>query len=351
LPEMIEKCADAAKWKEKWQGWRVPMSVDGNKRRGIGAAIGMHITAYWPCSAIVKMNQDGSVVVLSGAVEIGQGFGTIIAQLVSEVLGIPYDRVNVTLSDTGATPAARGNVGNTGTSSAARAVQLAAEDVKRQLFELAAPRLGVAVDKLEARDDKIWVKGTQNAVPIAELCLANFQITGTANTPPPDSIRDEKTGKIVQSFAAACAIAEVEVDTKTGKVEILRITSGHDCGRAINPVIVENQIDLGLIMANGWVRTEEFLVDPKTAVIVNPNLLDYKLVTFLDTPTGRDNIRIVSERPCAWGPLGAKGFSETAMTSLGPAVFNAVYNATGVRIYDSFLSPNAVLKALEKASF
>ena len=94
---------------------------------------------------------------------------------------------------------------------------------------------------------------------------------------------------------------------------------------------------------------EEYIVDPKTGVIINPNLLDYKLSTFLDIPEKEDMQKIIVERPCAWGPFGAKGMSETSMCALGPAVANAVYNATGVRIYDGFLSPANILKAIEKA--
>ncbi|GAH46860.1 unnamed protein product, partial [marine sediment metagenome] len=118
----------------------------------------------------------------------------------------------------------------------------------------------------------------------------------------------------------------------------------------INPVVVENQIDLGLTMANGWVRIEEYLIDSKTGLVINPNLLDYKLLTFLDMPKNDDLRRIVVEKPCAWGPFGAKGFSETAMTALAPAIANAVYNAISVRIYDGSLTPDNILRAIEKAN-
>ncbi len=349
FPELIEKCAEQSDWKHKWKGWKTPMSVDGYKRRGIGIAIGMHHTSFWPASGIVKMNQDGTATVLSGAVEIGQGYGTALCQVVAEVLGLPYEAVNATLADTGATPVCIGNVASTGTSSPMRAAKDAAENVKQQLFALAAPQLDTTVDNLEARDRKIWKKGTGEFIPIAKLCYNNWQITGAANNPRYWEIKDEKTGKVIHAYAAAVTIVEVEVDTKTGKVEIQKIVSGHDCGRAINPVIVENQIDLGLIMANGWVRTEEFMVDPKTGVILNPNLLDYKLVTFLDMPKSEDFQRFYMEKPCAWGPFGAKGFSETAMTALGPAIANAVYNAIGVRIYDGMMTPKNILRAIEQA--
>lgn len=138
------------------------------------------------------------------------------------------------------------------------------------------------------------------------------------------------------------------MDIETGMVEVVKIISGHDCGRAINPVIVENQIDLGLTMAHGWVRTEKYVIDEKTGVVLTPNLLDYRLTTFLDMPAANDFQRFVFEEPCAWGPFGAKGMSETSMTALAPAIANAVYNAIGVRIYDGFLSPDIILKAVER---
>jgi xanthine dehydrogenase molybdenum-binding subunit len=101
-------------------------------------------------------------------------------------------------------------------------------------------------------------------------------------------------------------------------------------------------------MANGWVRTEKFVVDEKTGVVLNPNLIDYKLVTFLDMPKNEDFQRFVVEKPCAWGPFGAKGMSETACTAFGPALANAVYNAIGVRIFEGAFSADTILKALGK---
>jgi xanthine dehydrogenase molybdenum-binding subunit len=115
-------------------------------------------------------------------------------------------------------------------------------------------------------------------------------------------------------------------------------------------VIVENQIDLGLVMANGWVRTERYVIDENTGVILDPSLLDYKLITFLDMPGSEDYQRFFVEAPCAWGPFGAKGMSETSMTAFAPAIANAAYNAIGVRINEGFLSPDVILRAVEKAS-
>jgi CO/xanthine dehydrogenase Mo-binding subunit len=349
FPELIQKCAEKARWKEKWKGWRTPVASHGCTKRGIGIALGMHHTSFWPSSAIVKMNQDGTANVLSMAVEMGQGYATAISQVVAETLGIRYEDVNPILADTGATPTSRGNVASSGTSSPINSAKLAAEHVKRRLFELAAPRLNSTIDALEAREGYIWVKGMDHKISIANICLAHWQITGHANNPPVESIRDEKTGQVIHAYAAAVTIAEIEVDTETGMVDLVRLTSGHDCGRAINPMVIENQIDLGVIMANGWVRTEKFVMDEKTGIVLIPNLLDYKLITFLDMPKSEDFQRFFVERPCAWGPFGAKGMSETAMTAVAPAIANAIYNAIGVRIYDGFLSLDNILKAIEKA--
>jgi len=350
FPELIAKCAEKAQWKGKWKGWRTPVASYKYKKRGIGIALGMHHTSFWPSSAIVKMNQDGTANVLSMAVEMGQGYATAISQVVAETLGIRYEDVNPILADTAATPTSRGNVASSGTSSPINSAKLAAEHVKQRLFELAAPRLNSTVDALQAREGYICVKGTDHKISIANICLAHWQLTGYANNPPVESIRDEKTGQVIHAYAAAVTIAEIEVDTETGMVNLVKLTSGHDCGRAINPVVIENQIDLGVIMANGWVRTEKFVIDEKTGIVLNPNLLDYKLITFLDMPKSEDFQRFFVERPCAWGPFGAKGMSETAMTAVAPAIANAIYNAIGIRIYDGFLSPDNILKAIEKAA-
>lgn len=351
FPELIERCAEKARWKDKWMGWRTPMAVDGYKRKGIGISIGMHHTSFWRSSAIVKMNQDGSATVLSGAVEIGQGFATATAQVVAEALGIRYEDVSLNLSDTSAAPAAIGNVASSGTSSPVNSARIAAEDAKRQLLELASQRLDVPVDDLETKEGIIYAKGSSKSVSIAEICFENWQITGKGNNPLYQTIIDEKTGKVIHAYAAAVTIVEVEVDTETGEIDVLSIYSGHDTGRTINPLIVENQIDLGLTMACGWVRSEEYIIDPRTGVVMNPNMLDYKLMTFLDMPGSKDHHRILVERPSAWGPFGAKGFSETAMTALAPATANAVYNATGVRMYCGSLTPEHVLKELEGKDF
>lgn len=348
FPEMIRMTAEKANWKEKWKGWKTPMSVNGSKRRGIGIGIGMHHTAYWPSSATVKMSQDGTATVQSGAVEIGQGYATIICQIVAESLGLRYEDVNPMVGDTSACPASRGNVASTGTSSAANACKLAADDAKRQIFEFAAKKLDVSPDQLEARDRKVWVKGTDRFLTMAEICTEAWQIVGFGKNPAYFEIKDEKTGKTIHAYAGAVCIAEVEVDVETGKLDVLKMTCACDSGVSINPLMVENQMDLSIIMGSGWARTEAMIFDQKTGVVLNPNLLDYKVLTALDMPKEDDYQRIIVEKPSAWGPYGAKGFSETPITPVAPALANAIYNAIGVRVYEDSLQPDTILKTWAK---
>jgi len=271
------------------------------------------------------------------------------AQVVAETLGIGYEDVEILLGDSAATPEGWGCIASGGTSSAIPAAWHAAKEIKRKLFDIAAPRLGVTPDELEAKNRMIYVKyKPEKCISIAEACLRGYQVTGAAVNPSPDSIIDEKTGKVMNTYACVATIAEVEVDTETGKLDVLRLSSAHDCGRAINPQMVENQIDMGLVQANGYGRSEEMIFDKDSGVMLNPDLLDYKLMTILDMPKMDDMQDSFVEYPSAWGAFGSKGFSETGATSGAPAVANAVYNAIGVRIRGEHITPDAILEALGK---
>jgi CO/xanthine dehydrogenase Mo-binding subunit len=351
LQQCIRAVAERAQWKKKWKGWKTPVEVNGPKRKGIGIAIGIHHSAYHLAAATVQMNQDGTANVLSSFVEMGSGCKTAMAQVVAEALGLHYEDINVILADTAVTPAGFGNIGSGGTSSGIAAAKRAADDVRQTLFNIAAERLGAEAEPegLEAKNRRIHIKGNpERGISIAEVCWIGYQVTSTSTNPPPEWMIDEKTGKVIHPYAVAATIAEVEVDTETGELNVLGIASAHDCGRAINPTIVENQIDLSMTMSNGWVRSESFIIDESTGAMMNSNLLDYKIMTMLDMPK-RDNIQeIIVEVPCAWGPFGAKGMAETATTTPAPTLANAIYNAIGVRIRGDHLTPERILEALGK---
>lgn len=349
LTEGIQKAAEKAGWKAKWQGWGIPVTVNGTKRTGIGIALGMHMSEYRVYSAIVKMNQDGTANVLSSAVEIGQGIRTAMAQVVAETLGIHYEDVSVLLGDTAATPEGWGVVASGGTSSAIPAAWHAAQDARQKLFQVAADKLGVAPDELETRDRRIYIKKhPETAISVAEACLIGYQITGEACNPSADSLIDQKTGKIIKSYAATVCIAEVTVDIESGQLDVLRLTAASGCGTPINPTIVENQIDMGVTMGNGYGRAESIIIDPQTGCVLNSNLLDYKLMSILDMPRMEDLNEIFFDNPSAWGAYGSKGFSESGTTAPAPAIANAVYNAIGTRIREIPITPERIIRALGK---
>jgi xanthine dehydrogenase molybdenum-binding subunit len=351
LQECLRRGAENIQWKKKWKGWKTPVEVTGSTRRGIGVAIGMHMSEYRLYAAIIKMNPDGTANVLSSAVEIGQGIRTAMAQVVAETLGIDFEDVSVLLGDTSSTPEGWGVVASGGTSSAITAAMHAAYDVKGQLFNIAAERLGVKPDALEITNRRIYVKASpETAISVAQACFIGYQVTGTAVNPPPDSIIDEKTGKVIKSYAGIAAFSEVEVDTETGELSVISLVSAHDCGRAINPTIVENQINMGITIGSGYARSEGLIIDQLSGTVLNPNLMDYKLMTILDMPKSSDLQGTFVEMPSAWGPFGAKGFSETGAVPIAPAVANAVYNAIGVRIREAPLTPEKIIEALGKSN-
>ena len=325
------------------------MEINGVKRRGIGIAIGVHHTEYRTCSAVVKMNQDGSADVLISSQEMGQGSRTAIAQVVAETLGLEYEKVRSVLSDTGVTPFSPANTGSSGTTTQVNVAKLAADDAKAKLLDVAAKILKTDAAELETGGSRIYLKKLPDqGIALADACNWGIDIVGTANNPPANTLIDQKTGKVAYPHSVVATVIEVEVDTDTGQLEIVKVTSAHDCGIAINPQIVENQIDMSLVMGNGWVRSEEFIVDKKTGAFLNANLSDYKVMTMLDMPRMADMQEIIVENPWEWGPFGAKGMSETGMATTPAAIANAIYNAIGVRIYDDNFRPETILKALGK---
>ena len=345
--ECIRKTAKASHWKEKWKGWRTPVEINGTKRKGIGIAIGLHHTVYYPYSADIKMNKDGSVDVFSGAVEMGQGCATAMAQVVAETLSLDYEDVNVILGDTSVSGYGIGNIGSCGTSSAISAAKRAADDLKKKMFGIAAKKLGVNLEDLKVEDRTIYVKSDPDKkIPIAEIAEMGFNITGSAVNPT--SLLDESTGKEVFPYSVCATVTEVDVDVDNGEVNVTGVWSAHDCGTAINPQILENQISLAIIQSFGYVLMEGLIVDKKTGEIVNSTLLDYKIPTILDIPKRQNWNMMYVEFPTPWGAFGSKGMSETGSSTGCVSLMNAIYNAIGVRIRGDSCSPTEILKALGK---
>ena len=310
------------------------------KRRGRGIAcmwypIGFTVSAN-PSAATVKVNEDGTATLLTGTVETGQGSLTVLAQIAAEELGIATDDVHVVSADTDSTPMDTGAIASRTTYVTGNAVRLAAEKAKLILFETAAPMLGVKPEQLEARDRKIQVKGyPQRNIAIGEAAHRSQVVMGqpaigSASWNPPTVAMDPETGqgKPFSTYVYATQIAEVDVDDETGEVEVLRIVAAHDCGTAINPMLVEGQVEGGISMGIGFALCEQILFDGAGRQI-NPNLTNYIMPTSLDMPEIEVDI-VDSYDPT--GPFGAKGVGEPTSVPTAAAILNAINDAVGVRI-------------------
>ena len=301
-----------------------------------------------PASAFVEWLDDGTANLLVGCADIGQGSDTILAQIVAEELGIPAENVMVTSADTlvtpegGATSASRQTYisGNAARLAAHEAKQVAIAEAKEMLKTKGAVEFSGGVAVVDGKPGTLTVKEVINS------CRMKGKLTlGHGWFNPATTGLDASTGagSPYATYAFATQVAEVEVDTETGKVEVLQIVASHDVGKAINPSLVEAQIEGGSVMGVGYALFEELNVSKGR--IVNPNFDAYLLPMALDTPEIHSFI-IEDLEPT--GPFGAKGVGEPALIPTAAAIANAVYDAIGVRIYSLPITPERVLEALRE---
>jgi CO/xanthine dehydrogenase Mo-binding subunit len=304
-----------------------------------------------PASAFIKVNQDGTAVLYIGTTDIGQGSTTIMAQIAAEELGIEFDKIAVVSSDTKLTPFDHGPGASRSTYITGNAVQKAAAQAKQILYEVAAEELNVSPDGLASRGGYIFLQDFPER-KLAISAVARKAQKGKGRPPigaasfnPPTTALDPETGhgKPYGTYVFAAQIAEVEVDTETGEFEVLKITAAHDCGTAINPMMVEGQVEGGVAMGVGFAMMEEMVVEQGR--VQNPQFTDYVVPTALDVP--KIVTRIV-ERPEPTGPFGAKGIGEPSLLPTAPAIVNAIQDAVGVRIRDLPATPEKILKALQE---
>jgi CO/xanthine dehydrogenase Mo-binding subunit len=310
--------------------------------------IGFTVAAN-PSAATVKVNTDGTAVLLTGTVETGQGALTVLGQIAAEALGIAAEDVQVVSGDTDTTPMDTGAIASRTTYVTGNAIVVAAERARDILFEAAAPLLHVKPDQLEAKDRQIQVKGfPQKFLPIGEVAQHSETVVGrpaigSGSYNPPTVEMDPETGqgKPFSTYVYATQIAEVEVDDETGEVEVLRIVAAHDCGTPINPMLVEGQIQGGISMGVGFALEEEILF--KDGKQINPNLTNYIMPTSLDMP--EVDVSMV-ENYDPTGPFGAKGVGEPTCVPTAAAILNAIHDAVGVRITSLPATAEKVMTAL-----
>jgi CO/xanthine dehydrogenase Mo-binding subunit len=305
-------------------------------RRGVGMA-----SLVWgagggpPAYATVRINRDGTIEVLTGAQDLGTGARTVFAQIAAEVLGAKISDVRTVLGDTERLPFASNSWGSITTASVGPAVRVAAEEARDSLFEAAAGMLGTEPENLESRDGEIHAKSNDACMLIRDVCerLGEVMIIGQGSRGP----NPDKTA--IAAFGAQ--FAEVEVDTETGRVRVLRIVSAHDSGRIINPTLAESQLEGGIIQGLGYVLFEERVLDERLGVSLNPTMHDYKIPTIGDVPR-IDAFFVDAPDPVA-NHTGAKGLAEPPIIGTAPAIANAVANALGVDVSEIPLTPWRVL--------
>jgi CO/xanthine dehydrogenase Mo-binding subunit len=329
-----------------------------HKGRGISAIeypTGMNQNGD-PSQAWIKIKPDGRVDVFSGTSDIGNGSKTIQSQIVAETLGVPYDWITYDNSNTDSSPVCTGTFASRATFVAGKAVEKAALSAKQKLLEIAAKELEIAPDDLEVVDGEVIAKGApQKKIGVPDVAAAatwthGELITGTgAHLNPYAAIVEPETGKVdtpphAAISYAACA-AEVEVDDETGEVRVVHLWQAFDVGRAINPTLVEGQIQGGALMGLGLGVLEECYPYYPSAEHRGGEFGSYLAPGIEDLPRIDT---IIIENPSEAGPYGAKGISEMANNPQPPAIAAAVYDAVGVWVTELPVTPERVLRALEK---
>ena len=300
----------------------------------------------------VKVNHDGSAVLYNGSTDLGQGSNTVLVQIASETLGIPVERIRFVTSDTELTPYDEGTGASRTTYIVGHAVKEACEKARNVLFEAASKHLNFYDPrKFYVRNGTIYLDTFPRVnISVAEIAYIServhgFPVLGSATYGTLSNDTDED-GQVrnFEKHIYATQIAEVEVDTETGEISVLKFVAVHDCGRAINPMLLEGQIEGGIMQGLGYAFMEELVEDKINGSLINNSFRDYHLPTSMDLP--EHTIVDYIEVPDKDGPYGAIGVSEPTPSPVAPAIANAVFDAVGIRLCTLPFTPERVLKAI-----
>ncbi len=336
LEDCIRTGAERIKWSDKWHKPGDGPIVDGFKKHGIGVAMCDWHALLGQGAATIRINQDGTAHVAVGVTDIGTGAKSTMALIAADALGFPIQDIQVVWGDTDVCPFSIGESGSRTTTFTGTAVRAAAEDAKRQLLELASKKLEVTSDALELKDKTIYVKSDpQRNLPLSKVAESRPDaIIGNGATHP----------KLEHGFgrsAFATHYAEVLVDMETGLVEIDRYIAVHDSGPIVNRLTAESQVQGGVIMGLGGALREELIIDPDQGLTTNGDLWTYRVPTHLNAPK-IESIFIETD-----DPFGPKSLGEASIVPVAPAIGNAIFNATGVRLRATPMTPERVLAALD----
>ena len=350
LPECIEKSAATIAWKESRKS--------RPKGRGIGFSCASHpsgvrLGGHFGSSVLLKLQEDGKIMLTHGGTEIGQGCNTIFCQMTAEILGIPFEDVIQGPSDSDTAILDSGMFSDRCTYWDGNATIAAANDLKRQLAELAAKKLQAEPEELEFKNSRIYVKGKpEKSINILDPVRTAYYDNGTplygkgywAATDIDLVNWKTGSGNLAHGIDFIATAVEMDADMKTGKVTLRKGVSGDDAGQPIHPVMLEGQVNGGSAHMTGHALLEECLYDERGRML-NYSWRDYKQPTALDTP---DYVVDHIHTHDPYGPFGAKGAGEASSCSTIAAIANGIYDAVGVRITDLPITPEKILRELKK---
>lgn len=350
LEECIRRGAEAIGWKEKRNGWNnLP---GGRYRRGLGMSIMTHASGAGGfllehSSAIIKLNEDGSANLTAMPSEMGQGIVGALAQIAAEELGIRYEDVHIVYGDTDTSLYDIGSHASRSVTVIGSAVQDAARKVKAQVLEIAARKLGeqghaVAAADLAVRDGVVRMAANPDvSVTVAEIAFGeiyNYGDEGAHICATGSYLPTSHNPNFQASFA------EIEVDTETGVLRVVKFVAAHDIGRAISPQGVVGQIEGGIVQGLGFALTEDFVIG-EDGTVLSDSFASYKLPGFAEVP---EIVSILVEDPAPFGPFGAKGVGEPGLVNVAPAIANALYDAVGIRLDTLPMTPEKIWAALRR---
>lgn len=371
LIEAMEQGAERFGWSEKFHAPGAGPLIDGTKKRGVGLALWVKGGGLGETHGMVKVYPDGTVHLFEGAANIGTAQHTTLGQIVAEVMGVPWEAVRPHWGDTsvdaydGSTSASRvALVGG-------NAFKMAAEDAKRQVLALAtiraAEQLGeVTPEELDIKDSQVYViddpsrsvlltdvvGGTREIVGLGHATMLDFDPRETMDPSTfPRKVWENipTSGQKARSANTGAAFVEVEVDIETGALRFPHVVIASDVGRALNPSVVEGQLEGGFIQQMSWALMEGIIVDFGTGIHTNGTYwLDYKIATAKEIPDVFETIII--EKPNPQGAFGVNILGEATTLPPAPAIGNAIYNATGVRIKDLPITPDKIIAGLKTAA-
>lgn len=356
LAECMRKGAEYIHWREKRKAYA---GQQGNVRRGVGMAVFSYKTGVWPISLEIagvrmSLNQDGSVSLMTGATEIGQGADTAFTQMAAEVLGISTEQVHIqTVQDTDVTPFDTGAYASRQSFVTGRVIMECGQKLKEKILDYTKALLnrraenGEQTEKPEGVPADIcegWIVDAagKELITLEEMAQECYYSLSNSSV-----ITAEVSSQVKRNtIAFGATFAEIEVDIALGKIRVLDIINVHDSGKLINPQLAQMQVHGGMSMGLGYGLSEQLLIDPKSGRVLNGNLLDYKLPTAMDTPDLHTDF-VELEDP--EGPFGNKALGEPPAISPAPALRNALLHATGVAVNELPLSPQRLIDAFMKA--